>query len=278
MYLIHDYQIVDISSEHYLLSARLIVKLSSQVLVHILMELNQQEQREISETKLLGIAQRFQVDIHVLKQFLIVQHAILRPLASRKVPSMYLNCDDPLVEQLIGDSLKREHNVNCCEEDRVDFQSPSLVIFYRKNYSSPDFKHVYESLQDGVYLITCGVLYQQLIIDNIYFKRSGLPTHASNFYDLMRGSSSEEIPGTNLHGLSFYRELFERDIEELPALSLSTCQRGYIAYAIEQFLACYVKFDGRPTPFDAINWRWQVDLLTFGVQKNIAILNEDAIL
>lgn len=273
MYVINAYDIIDICSEHYMLSRLMGVKITSSILADMLIELNRQEKREISEKKLRDIALHYDVDIQELKQLLISKLHILRPLLSRKIPAIYLNFDDDLVEKLLSDTLTTEYNVHGCGNDFLDFQTPSLVIYYRQNYSDPDFKGVHHTLPDDVYLITCGVLHHQLVIDNIYFNRSGLPTHFSNLHDLMRDLNSDEVLSKN-DSLSFYRGLYQRQLEPFPSLSLNSCQRGYIAYSINQFLARFVKFDGPPTPHDAINWRWHVDLFKFGVQKEVAISEE----
>ena len=307
VYVISAYEVVDVCSDSYFLSCELGAKISSHTLTSILIELKAQEKREITEKKLMDMALQYGVDIKELKQILISKLRILRPLLPRKIPSIYLNCDDELVEKLIYDTLLTEYNVHCCSkapkppsgsehqitiqdpssartprgegdvekrrysEDFLDFQTPSLVIYYRQNYSDPDFKRVHDALMDDAYLITCGVIHHQLVIDNIYFNHSGLPTHFSNLHDLMMGSETDTLLGKN-DGLSLYRGLFKRQIETFPMLSLSPCQRGYIAYSIHQFIARFVKFDGQPTPHDAINWRWHVDLLKFGLQKEVAIL------
>lgn len=271
MYVISAYEVVNVYSESYFLSCALGAKIPSHTLKHILIELNQQEKREISEKKLMDMAFDYNVDIQALKQILISKLHVLRPLLSRKVPVIYLNADDELVEKLIGDTLKTEYQIHCCPNDFLDFQMPSLVIYYRQNYADPDFKRVHQALLDDVYLITCGVLHHQLVIDNIYFNHSGLPTHFSNLHDLMMGLNPGDAASKN-DSLSFYRDLYKHQIEPFPRLTLNPCQRGYIAYAINQFLARFVKFDGPPTPYDAINWRWHVDLLKFGLQKEVAIL------
>ena len=271
MYVINDYEIIDICSESYILSRLVGVKITASILANMLIELKSQEKREISEKKLRDMALHYEVDIQALKQLLISKLHILRPLLSRKIPAIYLNSDDELVEKLLGDTLKTEYSVHCCGNDFLDFQTPSLVIYYRQNYSDLDFKRVHQALPDDVYLITCGVLHHQLVIDNIYFNHSGLPTHFSNLHDLMRDLDSDDVLSKN-DSLSFYRGLYKRQIEPFPMLSLNPCQRGYIAYSINQFLARFVKFDGPPTPHDAINWRWQVDLFKFGVQKEVAII------
>lgn len=274
MYIINTYEIIDICSEHYLLSFTLGAKISSPTLAQILIALNQQEKREITDKELIDIALQYAVDIKELKQLLISKLHILKPLLSRKIPLIYVNSDDLLIEQLISDTLKAEYTVNCCTKDFLDFQTPSLVIYYRQNYSDPDFRRIHQALPDDVYLITCGVLYHQLVIDNLYFNHSGLPTHFSNLHHLMTNSAPAEQSITKNDRLALYRGLYERQIETFPLLPLSPCQRGYMAYSIYQFMARFVKFDSQPTPHDAINWRWQVDLLQFGVQKEVAIMEE----
>ena len=274
MYVINAYEIIDICSERYLLSFTRGAKISSSTLAQILIALNQQKKREITEKKLIDIALQYEVDIKELKYLLISKLHILKPLLSRKIPLIYVNSDDLLIEKLISDTLKAEYTVDCCTKDFLDFQTPSLVIYYRQNYSDPDFRRIYQALPDDVYLITCGVLHHQLVIDNLYFNHSGLPTHFSNLHHLMINASPEGQWLSKHDRLVLYRELYQRHIEAFPLLPLSPCQRGYIAYSIYQFIARFVKFDSQPTPHDAINWRWQVDLLQFGVQKEVAIMEE----
>ena len=269
VYVINPYEIIDSCSERYILNRIMAAKIPSHTLADILIELNQQEKREISEKKLCAIALQYEVNIDELKQILISKLRILAPLLSRKIPLIYINSDDELVEKLLCDTLKMDYNVQCCPNEFLDFQPASLVIYFRRNYSDPDLKQACRTLMDDVYLITCGVLHHQLLIDNIYFNHSGLPTHASNLHDAMSAQAASKN-----NSLSFYRLLYTSQIETFPMLPLNPCQRGYIAYSIYQFLARFVNFDGQPTPHDAINWRWQVDLLTFGVQKEVAILAE----
>ena len=271
MYVISAYEIVDVCSDSYFLSCALGAKISSHTLTQILIALKAQEKREVSEEELKEIALQYTVDINELKQTLISKLHILKPLVLRKIPSIYLNSDDELVEKLLYDSLLTEYNVHCCHNDFLDFTTPSLVIYYRQNYSDPDFKRVHHALMDNVYLITCGVIHHGLVIDNIYFNHSGLPTHFSNLHNLMMDSAPDNLVSKN-DSLSFYRGLYKCQIETFPMLSLNACQRGYIAYSIYQFLARFVKFDGQPTPHDAINCRWHVDLLNFGLQPEVAIL------
>lgn len=275
MYVICPYEIVDVCRESYFLTCVLGAKIASQTLTHILIELKAQEKCEISEKKLKGMAVRYEVDIKELKHVLISKLHILRPLSSRKIPVIYLNSDDKLIETLIGDTLKTEYKIHGCSNDFLDILAPSLVIYYRQNYSDPDFKRVHQVLPDDVYLITCGVLHHQLVIDNIYFNHSGLPTHFSNLHHVMMDLSPGDVLGKK-DSLAFYRDLYKRQIMPFPLLSLNACQRGYIAYAIYQFLARFVTFDRQPTPHDAINWRWHVDLLKFGMTKEVAISKEEA--
>lgn len=271
MYVISAYEVVDVGSESYFLTCALGAKIPSHALTRILMALNQQEKREISEEELMEMAFNYHVDLQALKHILISKLHILKPLLSRKIPVIYLSADDTLVETLIGDTLKAEYPVHDCPNDFLNVQTPSLIIYYRQNYADPDFKRIHQALPDDVYLITCGVLHHQLVIDNIYFNHSGLPTHFSNLHALMMDLNPDHAV-SNKDSLSFYRGLYKRQIEPFPRLTLNSCQRGYIAYAINQFLARFVKFDGLPTPYDAINWRWRVDLLKFGLQKEVAIL------
>ena len=146
----------------------------------------------------------------------------------------------------------------------------SLVIFYRNNYSSHDFKRFYHHLPDDVYVITAGIIHNILLIDNLYFNQSGLPTHVSNLHQLMSFLNSE-LPSTKDNWLLFYRSMVKNNIDTFPDPKINSCQQGFVAYSLYQFISQYTHFWKNPTPLDQINWFWHVDLSSFNVHKEVAI-------
>ena len=130
MYVINGYEIIDSGSESYLFCSGRAAKMASRALIQILLALNTQKKREITEKKLQELALQYEVDINDLKQTLISKLQVLTPLLSRKIPSIYLNVGDEWVEKLLCDTLKPEYNVQSCPKDFLDFQSPSFSFQY----------------------------------------------------------------------------------------------------------------------------------------------------
>jgi McbB family protein len=245
-------------------------KISNPKLADILAQLQKQDFLEITEEQLLALALRFEVDIEPLKKVLINQLDVLKPMLARKIPTIFINADDELVVQLLSDSLGNEYKVTVVPESSLDFPADSLVIFYRKNYSNADFKRLYSKLSEDVYVITAGVLHKMLIIDNLYFLGSGLPTHVSNLHQLMAYLHSD-IPATKNNWLLYYRNLVKNKVDEFPEPHINACQQGYIAYCLYQFTAQFTNLWKKPTTLDQINWFWHADLTTFNVHREVAI-------
>ena len=270
MYIINDYQIASIKSETYIYTDNKAAKISNQLLTQILSELQQKDKLELSEDELLLLANQHQINIEQLKKILINQLDILRPLLSKKFSNLYINVNDSLVSTLLKDSLKDRYNVHVVPENYVDFSSGSLVIFYRTNYSSHEFKRLYHQLPDDVYVVTAGIIHKILLIDNLYFNGSGLPTHVSNLHQLMAFLNSE-LPATKDNWLLFYRSMVKNNVDAFPDPKINACQQGFVAYSLYQFISQYTHFWRSPTPLDQINWFWHVDLTTFNVHKEVAI-------
>lgn len=270
MYIINDYQINTIKSDTYIHSDNKAAKISNQLLRQILSELQQKDKLQVSEDELLQLASQFEINLEQLKKILINQLDILRPLMAKKFSTIYINVNDNLVSTLLKDSLKDRYNIEVVPEDFVHYLSGSLVIFYRSNYSSRDFKRLYHHLPDDVYVVTAGIIHKILLIDNLYFNRSGLPTHVSNLHQLMAYLNSE-LPATKDNWLLFYRSMVKNNVDEFPEPKINPCQQGFVAYALYQFVSQYTHFWASPTPLDQINWFWHVDLTSFNVHREVAI-------
>lgn len=270
MYLINDYQLQFIQSQTFVFSENKAAKISNHTLSELLIELQQQEKYQISEEELAHLAATYQLDLESLKKLLIHQLDVIRPLLSRKFLTIYINIDTPLVRELLHDTLCKCYNIEVVGADYNDYQPGSLIIFYRNNYSHADFKTLYHRLPNNVYLITAGVIHHLLVIDNLYFNDSGLPTHVSNLHQMMTFLKSN-LSITKDNWLLFYRSMARYQMESFPEPIISPCQQGFVAHALHQFISQYTHFWKAPTTMDKVNWFWHVDLTNFNVHQEVAI-------
>lgn len=269
MYVINDFQLIETASSLFINNHGKGAKLSHKTLYDILNALRMQEKLEISEEDLLAIANQHQVHIEELKKILITQLNVLKPMQANKFPLIYIDADDPIVVDLLQETLSKQYHVVIAKDD-VIYASHALIIFYRQNYSSTDFEALYQKLPEEVYLVTAGVLHKLLLIDNLYFKGSGLPTHFSHLHQLTTYLKSD-ITASKNNWLLFYRELYKNQMAGFPDPQLNACQRGYIAYALFQFASQFTHFWKLPTPLDQMNWFWHVDLSSFQIHTEVAI-------
>lgn len=270
MYVINDYQLLTVANQVYINAFGKGAKISAEVLAEILQELKQQERLEISEEGLDNIAKRYGLLLDDLKSILIQRLTVLKPLLFRKCPKIYLNINDAQVRNLLADTLAREYQLEIVDEHFRDYQAQSMVIFYRLNYSDKDFKILYQNIPEHCYVISAGNLHHLLIIDNLYYKNSGLPSHFSNLSQLLTYLQSD-ITATKNNWLLFYRDIAKQQPNELPSGVLNACQQGYIAYALHQFARQFTDLWQCPTPFDQVNWMWHVDLHGFNIHKEVSI-------
>ncbi len=270
MYVINEYQLVNLPSDVYLTNFNIGAKIPNPKLVTILNTLKNFERCECSEDQLISLAHESQVDLKALKKVLIEQLNVLKPMLEQKIPLIYINSDDPLITNVLHETLIKEFKVEVVAEEVQNFQNDSMVIFYRQNYSHAAFKTLYQNLGEDVYLVTAGVLHKLLIIDNLYVTGSGLPTHFSNLHQLMAYLNSD-IPATKNNWLLFYREMIKNSLEQFPDPQINSCQRAYIAYCIYQFISQYTNLWNTPTPLDQINCFWQADLTNFTVHSEAAL-------
>lgn len=245
-------------------------KIPNPKLAKLLETLKQFNKLECSEEQLNELATNFQVDVMALKRVLIEQLNVLKPMQQQKIPLIYINSDEPLMTNILQETLEQEFSVEVVDQQVREFKSESMVLFFRKNYSHADFKTLYNNLGKDVYLVTAGVLHKLLIIDNLYFTGSGLPTHFSNLHQLMSYLNSD-IPATKNNWLLFYREMIKNSLDQFPDPQINSCQKAYIAYCMYQFIAQYTNFWGAPTPMDQINCFWQADLTNFTVHSETAL-------
>jgi len=270
MYVINEYQLVSVSTTVYLTNASIGAKIPNTQLAQLLEALKKFPKAECTDEQLTALAAEFQVPLPALKKVLIEQLNILKPMLIQKIPMIYINSDDSLVTSVLAETLEQEFSVQVVAEDHSNYQQNSMVIFYRKNYSHESFARIYQNLTEDVYLVTAGVLHKLLIIDNLYVIGSGLPTHFSNLHQLMAYLNSD-IPATKNNWLLFYRQMVKNSLDKFPDPQINSCQRGYIAYCLYQFISQYTNLWGAPTPMDQVNCFWQADLTNFSVHSEAAL-------
>ncbi|TAL61385.1 MAG: hypothetical protein EPN84_08050 [Legionella sp.] len=270
MYVINDFQLIAAAADVYLTNFNIGAKIPNPKLVQILNTLQQFPLFECTEAQLEELATEFQVDITALKKVLIEQLNVLKPLLHQKIPQIYINSDDPLITDILNDTLAKEFKIEVLNTQPQSYTKNALLLFYRQNYSHNDFKTLYQHLNEDVYLVTAGVLHKLLIIDNLYLVNSGLPTHFSNLHQMLAYLHSD-IPATKNNWLLFYREIVKNGTDQFPDPQINSCQRAYIAYCLYQFVSQYTKLWNAPTPMDQINCFWQADLTTFSVHSEAAL-------
>lgn len=270
MYIINDFQLQSVQSTTYLFNDTKAAKIPNEVICNVLKHLKAQKKMEISEEGLNGLAAEFNVSCDQLKNLLLNQLDILRPQAHRKFQKIYLNVGDPLICDLLKDTFQTHYHVEIVPENFANYEKSSLVIFFQNNYSSKAFQNIYQHLPDDVYLITSGILHNILVIDNLYFNHSGLPTHVSNLHQLMAFLSSN-LSATKDNWLLFYRSLVKNKVDVFPEPTVNACQKGFIAYTLFQFASQYTQFFKMQTPLDKVGWFWHVDLTNFNVHEEVAV-------
>ncbi len=270
MYIIDDYQLIKADDALYLGNYGIGAKIANKKLAYILESLQKKEKLELSEAELSALATQHAVDIEQLKTVLMNQLNILQPRPARKFPMLYINSDDTLITEFLQESLSKEYTVQCVETSFGKYSKNSLVLFYRNNYSHEDYQTLFKSMPEDVYFITAGIIHKILIIDNLYYKGSGLPTHFSNLNNLL-ACVHNDIAITKNNWLLFYRKIMKDSIDKFPDPTMSKCQRGYIAYSLLKFTSQFTNFWKLPTTLDEINWFWNVDLTSFSVNKEVAI-------
>lgn len=270
MYSINDYEISLIEKDTYLFHETKAAKISNPVLLSILRHLKSSAKHEISADALDSLATQNNIDPTLLKTVLIEQLNVIKPLYDRKFACIYINSDDSLIAQFLCDSLDKQYKVHMVSEDFFEFTENAFVLFYRNNYTSPDFNAIYKSLAKKVYVVTAGAVGSLLVIDNIYFKGSGLPTHQSNLHHLFIYLKSG-LESAKDNWLMFYRSLAKSEVKDFPNPKLNSCERGFSAYCLYKFISQFTDFWSTPLTTDQLNWFWHVDLKNFNVFKEVAV-------
>lgn len=269
-YMIDDYQLIKTDDTLYLGNYGIGAKIPNEHLGQILATLKNQAKLEIQDEALVELATSHNINPEKLKEVLIDKLNILKPHSSRKCDKIFINTDDVMMAEMVQDGLSKEYEVEIQSDNQYDYPAKSLVLYFRKNYSHQDFKQLYQNLPDNVYIVTAGIIHKTLIIDNLYFNHSGLPSHFSNLNNLL-ACVHNDIAITKNNWLLFYRQLMKKDIDTFPDPQISKSQTGYIAYCLERFLAQFTNFWKLPTTLDEVNWFWHVDLTSFSVNREVAI-------
>lgn len=270
MYSINDFEIGLIEQDAYVVHDTKAAKISNVGIRSILQDLKSRANHELSDEHLQVLALAHQVDVSALKKLLIEKLDILRPLSDRKFEHIYINCDDALISELLCEALAKYYKITPVSKDRLDFSAHSLVLFYRANYTSLDYAALHQSLDKHVYVITAGLIGNLLVIDNIYFKGSGLATHTSNLHQLFHFLESG-LEATKDNWLLFYRTLLKSNIRTFPTPNINACEKGFAAYCLYKFVAQFTDFWSAPLTTDQLNWFWHVDLKKSKISKEVAI-------
>lgn len=270
MYMIDDYQLIKAGDSLYLGNYGIGAKISNQKLANILENIKKQDKLEISEQQLTVLSESHHINVEQLKDVLINKLNILQPRSARKFGKIYISSDDDIISEFTNDSLSKEYDVQIVNPDFNQYDDKSLVLYYRNNYSHGDFKTLYQDLPENVYLITAGIIHKILIIDNLYFKGSGLPSHFSNLNNLL-ACVHNDISITKNNWLLYYRQIMKENVDQFPNPDVTKCQRGYAAYCLQKFASQFTNFWKLPTTLDEINWFWNVDLTSFSVNREVAI-------
>lgn len=270
MYIVDNYQLIKAGDSMYLGNYGIGAKISNEKLVSILKHIKNQNKLEISEQQLAVLAESNHINVEELKRVLIDKLNILQTRSARKLDKIYISSDDGLVGSFVQDALQKEYDVEIVDAQFNSFDSKSLVVFYRNNYSHSDFKTLYKDLPDNVYFVTAGIIHKILIIDNLYYKDSGLPSHFSNLNNLL-ACVHNDLSITKNNWLLFYRKIMKDTVDQFPEPEVTQCQRGYIAYSLHKFLSQFTNFWKLPTTLDDINWFWHIDLTNFSVNREVAI-------
>lgn len=270
VYSVNEYQISIIDQDIFLFHETKAAKISNPTLKFILESLKSRLKNEISEEELSDLAHQHNVNLEQLKKILVEQLDILRPLYDRKFTSIYINSDDSLIAASLSDTLSTQYPVHVVPETFADYPENSLVVFYRNNYTSDDFNSLYPTLSNNRYVITAGIVGKLLVIDNIYFKGSGLPTHFSNLQQLYTSlDTGLESPKDNW--LVFYRTLVRSKMKGFPEPVINPCERGFVIYCVYKFTSQFTDFWSTPLTTDQLNWFWHVDLKKSTICKEVAI-------
>jgi McbB family protein len=269
LYIINDFQMVCWDSNYFLSHYNKAMRIPGVKLAEVLIQLSKRPTLEISESELMTMATSHGINFDDLKSALMNKLGVLQKKSSRMFEHLYINSDDDLVTSMLSDGFKRSYKIHTMAGDDFALNSPALLLMYRNNYTHADFKKVYRSLPDNVYLITAGVIHRILVIDNVYYKGSGLPTHFSNLNQLLAGMHSQ-LSITSNNWLLFYRALLKTGMTNLPEPELSSSQKGYISHSLSRFMNQFTDFWKQPTLLDDLNWFWHIDLNSMSVYREIA--------
>lgn len=270
MYSINDFEIGVIEQDAYVVHDTKAAKISSLAVRSILQDLKSRASHELSDEDLQILALLHKVDVSSLKKLLIERLDILRPLSDRKFEHIYINCNDALISELLCESLAKYYKITNVTQETFKFPPHSLVLFYRTNYTSLDYAALHQSLDKHIYVVTAGLIGNLLVIDNLYFKGSGLPTHTSNLHQLFHFLESG-LEATKDNWLLFYRTLLKSNIRTFPTPDINACEKGFAAYCLYKFVAQFTDFWSAPLTTDQLNWFWHVDLKKSKISKEVAI-------
>lgn len=268
-YCINNFSTHDLDNSLLIYNKRTGIKLKSEGLKKVITYIKDHHKFVISEKELKLICDSNNIDYNQASEFMVNKLNILIPKTERMFEKIILNVDDKTILNLLEQTFVNELHVEVSNDWQYSDNDTTLTLFYRNNYSSPDYKQLYASIKASDYIITAGNIASTLVIDNIYFKNSGLPSHFSSLNNVITTINSS-LSITKNNWLLFYRELVKNDIYEFPEPDLNTCQKSYVTYCLYRFIRQFTNFSSAPTTLDSLNWFWHVSLENFEIFKEVA--------
>jgi McbB family protein len=269
-YSIKPFELIKHAQRVFIQSYDFAAAIENERLQNLLMELGAQNNNQITALELASLAEKYQLPSEELTTVLINTMGIIKPILRAKLSKLYINTDVPLISDILAQTFSSDYDVVVSTDHVYTQDEKVLVLFYRKQYTSDDFKAVYRALHKNTYLITAGVAHQILVIDNVFYQSSGLPTHFSNVNQLL-GAVQSGMPISQNNWVVFYRELMQQGSEALPALKLNASQQAYVAYCLTKFTEQFTGLCSGTATMDKLNWFWHVDLKDGSILKDVAV-------
>ena len=269
-FIINKFLAVDIKNSLLIYNKKIGVNLKSPEINYIIKKIQNHKSGVIQDQDLKVIASKSSVNYEALIDFLVNKIYILYPRTERMFKNVILDIEDELIYNILYNTYSSEFSVKSSSEYSYTDEETSLTIFYRNSYLSKDYSEIYNRIKKNDYIITSGTLASNLIIDNIYFANSGLPTHFSGVNNCL-AAIDNELSITKNNWLLFYRELMKNDLDEFPVIDPDSSQKAYISYCLRQFANQYTSFWTYPTTLDMVNWYWNVDLNSMEITKEVAL-------
>lgn len=269
-YSIKRFEIIEHSSRLFIQAHDFAAALDNPHLQSFLRDLRSQKKNEISSMELDTLALKHCLPSEGVKNLLLNTMNIIKPHIRPKLDRLYINADEALITEVLAQTFAPDYEVTVTHRHDYPRTEKALVLFYRNQYTSEDYQAMYRALHDNLYLITAGVAHQLLVIDNLFYKNSGLPSHFSNVNQLL-GAVQSGMPISQTNWVVFYRELMQKGSESLPSMQLDASQYAFAAYCLANFARQFTGLCSGTALMDKLNWFWHVDLKDGTILKDVAV-------